>query len=140
MEDGMAKDFNAMVEEIACFLENASLDDLKILHGALRSRLCVSFNIPFPQAHTGYCDGNFVSACSGHAVIFDELQDPSRKLSVIKEIRLLTGLGLVAAKNISEAHKAVVAIGLSFDRAMVMKNRLEIAGAVIRVINVGDPK
>ncbi|MDR2576665.1 MAG: 50S ribosomal protein L7/L12 [Puniceicoccales bacterium] len=55
------------------------------------------------------------------------------KLNVIKEIRALTGLGLVEAKNVVEGAPKAVKEGLSKAEAEEMKKKLEAVGAKVEL-------
>lgn len=56
-----------------------------------------------------------------------------KKISVIKEVRAITGLGLKEAKELVEADNGVVKEGVSKDEAASVKEKLEAAGATIEV-------
>lgn len=56
-----------------------------------------------------------------------------KKISVIKEVRAITGLGLKEAKELVEADNGVVKEGVSKDEAATVKEKLEAAGATIEV-------
>jgi ribosomal protein L7/L12 len=57
-----------------------------------------------------------------------------QKISVIKEIRAITGLGLKEAKDLVDGAPKNVKEGLSKDDAAAMKKQLEDAGAKVRLI------
>lgn len=58
---------------------------------------------------------------------------PNNKINVIKEVRLITGLGLKAAKDLVESNQPVLVIANSRDDALKLKDRLFQAGASIEV-------
>lgn len=57
----------------------------------------------------------------------------SNKVSVIKAVREITGLGLKEAKDLVESAPTTVKEGISKDDAETMKKKLEEAGASIEV-------
>ena len=56
-----------------------------------------------------------------------------KKISVIKEVRAVTGLGLKEAKELVEAGNGIIKEGVSKDDAKALKEKLEAAGATIEV-------
>ena len=57
----------------------------------------------------------------------------ANKVSVIKAVREITGLGLKEAKDLVEGAPSVVKEGISKDDAAALKNKLEDAGATVEV-------
>ena len=55
------------------------------------------------------------------------------KISVIKEVRTITGLGLKEAKDLVEAGGKAVKEGCSKDEAEDIKGKLEAAGAEVEL-------
>ena len=56
-----------------------------------------------------------------------------KKINVIKEVRVLTGLGLKEAKDLVEAAPTPVKEGIDKDEAEAIKSKLESAGATVEV-------
>ncbi len=56
-----------------------------------------------------------------------------KKINVIKEVRVLTGLGLKEAKDLVEAAPKAVKEGVSKDEAEEAKKKLEDAGATVEL-------
>ncbi|MCH8863442.1 MAG: 50S ribosomal protein L7/L12 [Proteobacteria bacterium] len=56
-----------------------------------------------------------------------------RKINVIKEVRVLTGLGLKEAKDLVEAAPKAIKEGVSKDEAEEAKKKLEDAGATVEL-------
>jgi len=56
-----------------------------------------------------------------------------KKISVIKEVRAITGLGLKEAKELVEGDKAVVKEAISKEEAGSVKEKLEAAGATVEL-------
>ena len=59
--------------------------------------------------------------------------DGGKKINVIKEVRVLTGLGLTEAKTLVESAPKAVKEGVSKDEAAKIKAQLEAAGATVEV-------
>jgi large subunit ribosomal protein L7/L12 len=57
----------------------------------------------------------------------------SNKISVIKEVRALTGLGLTEAKSVVESAPKVIKEEVSKDEAEEIKKKLEGAGATVEL-------
>ncbi len=57
----------------------------------------------------------------------------AQKINVIKEVRTITGLGLVEAKNLVEGAPKPVKEGVSKDEAQKIKDVLEKAGAKVEL-------
>lgn len=57
----------------------------------------------------------------------------ANKINVIKEVRAITGLGLVEAKTLVEAAPKAVKDGVSKDEAAKLKKILEDAGATVEL-------
>jgi large subunit ribosomal protein L7/L12 len=56
-----------------------------------------------------------------------------KKIEVIKEVRVITGLGLKEAKDLVEAAPKAVKEGVSKDEAEKLKKTLEAAGAKVEI-------
>lgn len=59
--------------------------------------------------------------------------DEGKKIPVIKEVRVITGLGLKEAKELVEAGEKTLKEGISKEEAAAMKAKLEAAGATVEV-------
>ena len=59
--------------------------------------------------------------------------DGGKKINVIKEVRVITGLGLTEAKTLVEAAPKAVKEGISKDEAEKIKKQLEEAGATVEL-------
>ena len=57
----------------------------------------------------------------------------AQKISVIKEVRTITGLGLKEAKDLVEAGGSSVKEGVSKEEAEEIKGKLEAAGAEVEL-------
>jgi len=59
--------------------------------------------------------------------------DGGKKINVIKEVRVITGLGLTEAKTLVESAPKAVKEGVSKDEAEKVKKQLEEAGATVEL-------
>ena len=59
--------------------------------------------------------------------------DEAKKIPVIKEVRVITGLGLKEAKDLVEAGNKTLKENVSKDDAAKIKKQLEAAGAVVEI-------
>jgi large subunit ribosomal protein L7/L12 len=66
-------------------------------------------------------------------VILDGVADPAKKISVIKEVRAISGLGLAEAKALVDGAPKPVKTGVSKDEANAMKKQLEDAGGKVKL-------
>lgn len=57
----------------------------------------------------------------------------AKKIDVIKEVRVITGLGLKEAKDLVEAGGKTLKEGVSKEEAEELKKKLEAVGAVVEV-------
>jgi large subunit ribosomal protein L7/L12 len=64
-------------------------------------------------------------------VVLDGLADDSKKIGVIKEVRVITGLGLKEAKDLVETAGGKIKEGVDKAEAEALKAKLEAAGAKI---------
>ncbi|MFC1548717.1 ribosomal protein bL12 [Candidatus Omnitrophota bacterium] len=67
----------------------------------------------------------------GYSVMLLDFGD--KKISVIKEVRAIRGIGLKQAKDIVESVPSYVIGGLSLEDAEVIKESLEDIGAVVEI-------
>ena len=66
-------------------------------------------------------------------VVLEGLADPTKKISVIKVVREITGLGLKEAKDLVEGAPKPVKEKVSKDEAATFKKKLEDGGAKVAV-------
>jgi large subunit ribosomal protein L7/L12 len=59
--------------------------------------------------------------------------DGGKKINVIKEIRVITGLGLTEAKTLVESAPKAVKEGVNKEEATKLKAQLEAAGATVEI-------
>ena len=122
-------------------LENIveSLSNLTVLEAAELTKLLeekwgVSAAAPMMMGPAGAGAAPAADAAdeqSEFSVILIEAGD--KKIDVIKELRVLTGLGLKEAKDMAEKADAMVKEGLSKKDAEDMKKKLEAVGAKVKL-------
>ncbi|MFM7282279.1 MAG: 50S ribosomal protein L7/L12 [Planctomycetia bacterium] len=66
-------------------------------------------------------------------VILEAVPDATKKISVIKEVRAIAGLGLAEAKALVEGAPKTVKAGASKDEAAAFKKQLEDAGGKFKL-------
>jgi large subunit ribosomal protein L7/L12 len=66
-------------------------------------------------------------------VILESVADATKKISVIKEVRAISGLGLAEAKALVDGAPKPVKTGVSKDEANAMKKQLEDAGGKVKL-------
>jgi len=66
-------------------------------------------------------------------VVLKALTDPAKKISVIKVVRELTGLGLKESKDLVEGAPKTVKEGVSKEEAEDIKKKLEAQGAKVEL-------
>ncbi len=66
-------------------------------------------------------------------VILEGVPDATKKISVIKEVRAIAGLGLAEAKALVEGAPKTVKAGASKDEAAAFKKQLEDAGGKVKL-------
>ena len=70
-------------------------------------------------------------------VILEPVSDDC-KIQVLKTIREITGVGLLEGKNIIDSAPTAMCEGASYDEAVLIKEKLEKAGAVITLIDIAN--
>jgi large subunit ribosomal protein L7/L12 len=70
------------------------------------------------------------------ALVLEGLADPSKKISVFKAVRDITGLGLKETRELVESAPATVKANVPKDEATVVRDKLEVAGAHIVLVPV----
>ena len=107
MTENANVEVSAEMEQFISYVEKLSVLELSKLVKALEDRLGVSAAAPVAVA--------------------------ANKVSVIKEVRAITGLGLKDAKDLVEAAPKPIKEGVSKDDAKKFKEQLEAAGAKVEV-------
>jgi large subunit ribosomal protein L7/L12 len=113
--------------DILSYLKDAKIKDIVELVKAIEEEFGV-------QAAAAVVAGPAAAAVeeqSSFDVILKEAG--AKKIDVIKEVRVITGLGLKEAKDLVEAGGKTLKEGVSKEEAAELKKKLEAVGAVIEV-------
>ena len=121
----MSEKIAAMIEEI----KGLSVLELSELVHALADTFGVS--APAVPAPAGGAAAAPVEEQTEFDVVLTSFGD--KKLAVIKEIRAITGLGLVDAKALVEGVPSKVKEGISKEDAEALKTHLEAAGGTVEI-------
>ena len=121
-------------EELIEELSNKPIMEVVELVKALEEKWGVSAAAPVAVAAAGGAAGGEAAAAEEQTE-FDVVMTSfgSNKVSVIKVVRAITGLGLTEAKDLVEGAPAPVKEGVSKDEAEDVKKQLEEAGASVEV-------
>jgi large subunit ribosomal protein L7/L12 len=125
----MALTKDQMISEI----ENMSVKDLADLVKELETKFGVSAAAPMMMAAAG---GGAAAAAAEEKTEFDVILasvPADKKISAIKVVRELTGLGLKEAKDLVDSAPKAIKEGVSKDESETIKKKLEEAGATVQV-------
>ena len=123
------------MEEFVSYIENMTVLELSKLVKTLEERLGVSAAAPVAVA-AAPAAGAAAAAPAEEKTEFDVILagfDAAKKVAVIKEVRGITGLGLIEAKAIVEGAPKALKEGIATDEAEKIKAQLEGAGAKIEI-------
>ena len=122
-------DLNKIVEDLSSLsvIEAAELSKL------LEEKWGVSSAVPLAVAAAPIAGGSAESAEEQSEFELVLLEVGSNKISVIKEVRTITGLGLKEAKDLVEGAPKPLKQGLAKADAEEMKKNLEAAGAKVEL-------
>ena len=123
------------MEEFVSYIENMTVLKLSKLVKTLEERLGVSAAAPVAVA-AAPAAGAAAAAPAEEKTEFDVILagfDAAKKVAVIKEVRGITGLGLIEAKAIVEGAPKALKEGIAKDEAEKIKAQLEGAGAKIEI-------
>ena len=117
------------IEQIIEAIENMKVTELNELVKAAEEKFGVSASAPVMMG------GGAAAAVEEEQTEFDVILSSagSSKISVIKIVRELTGLGLKEAKELVDNSPKPVKEGVDKDEAEAVKAKLEEAGAVVEV-------
>lgn len=121
-------------EDVIEFIANMSVIELSELVKEMEQKFGVSAAAPVAVATAG-------PAAAGGATAAEEKNEfdviltgfGDKKIAVIKEVRVITGLGLKEAKNLVEGVPASIKEGVEKEEAEKIKAQLEEAGAQIEI-------
>ena len=123
------------MEEFVSYIENLTVLELSKLVKTLEERLGVSAAAPVAVA-AAPADGAAAAAPAEEKTEFDVILagfDAAKKVAVIKEVRAITGLGLIEAKGIVEGAPKPIKEGVAKEEAEKIKAQLEGAGAKVEL-------
>lgn len=115
-------------EDVIEFIGNMSVLDLSELVKEMEEKFGVSAAAPVAVASAGPADGG---AQAEEQTEFDVIMTSfgDKKIQVIKEVRVITALGLKDAKTLVESVPTPIKEGIPKDEAEKIKGQLEEAGA-----------
>jgi len=121
-------------EDVIEFIANMSVIELSELVKEMEQKFGVSAAAPVAVATAGPAAAGGATAAeekNEFDVILTGFRD--KKIAVIKEVRVITGLGLKEAKNLVEGVPASIKEGVEKEEAEKIKAQLEEAGAQIEI-------
>jgi len=122
----------AKMDELIKSIETMSVLELSDLVKALEEKFGVSANMPMMAAPAaGAASAPVVEEKSTFTVVL--VSCGANKISVIKEVRTITNLGLKEAKDLVDAAPKAIKEGATKDEAAEIKKKLEAAGATVEL-------
>jgi large subunit ribosomal protein L7/L12 len=119
-------------DDIISSIENMSVLDLSTLVKELEKRFGVSAAAPMAMAAAGAAPAAAAAEeKTEFTVVLAVAGD--KKINVIKEVRVITGLGLKEAKDLVEGAPKTLKEGVSKADAEAMKKKLEAEGAKVEI-------
>ena len=116
--------------DVVDFIKNLKLSEVKGLIEILEEELGVEASAPIAIAAVGGgAGGEAAEEQTEFDVVMTSFGD--NKISVIKAVRAITGLGLKEAKAMVDGAPTAVKEGVSKDEAETAKTQLEEAGAAV---------
>ena len=120
-------------EDVLKYLEEANMIEISELVKDIEDKFGVTAAVPVAAAAAGgAADG---AAAGGEKSSFDVVLAAAgqSKISVIKVVRELSGLGLKEAKELVDSAPKAVKEGVAKDEAETIKSQLEEAGATVEL-------
>jgi len=126
---------NEKMDEMIKTIETMSVLELADLVKALEEKFGVSANIPMMAAPMGAQGGAAAAPAAEEKTTFTVVLTSAgaNKISVIKEVRSMTSLGLKEAKDLVDGAPKPVKEGVTKEEAEEMKKKLEAAGATVEL-------
>lgn len=118
-------------DDILETISNMTVVEIVDLIEAMEEKFNVSAAAPVAMAAAPAAAGEAAAEKDEFDVVMTSFGD--NKVSVIKAVRGITGLGLKEAKAMAEASPSVVKEGVSKDEAEDVKKQLEEAGATVEL-------
>ena len=124
----------ANLEELIKSIEGMTVLELSDLVKALEEKFGVKANMPMMAAPAAGAAGAAAPAAEEKSTFTVVLTSAgANKISVIKEVRTMTSLGLKEAKDLVDAAPKPVKEGVTKEEAEDMKKKLEAAGATVEL-------
>jgi large subunit ribosomal protein L7/L12 len=119
-------------EDVLKYLEEANMIEISELVKDIEDKFGVTAAVPVAAAAGGAADG---AAEGEEKSSFDVVLAAAgqSKISVIKVVRELSGLGLKEAKELVDSAPKAVKEGVAKDEAETIKSQLEEAGATVEL-------
>ena len=119
-------------EDVLKYLEEANMIEISELVKDIEDKFGVTAAVPVAAAAGGAAEG---AAEGGEKSSFDVVLAAAgqSKISVIKVVRELSGLGLKEAKELVDSAPQAVKEGVAKDEAETIKSQLEEAGATVEL-------
>jgi len=127
---------NAKLDELIKSIETMTVLELSDLVKALEEKFDVKANMPMMAMPVGgaAAGAGGVAAAEEKTTFSVVLTGAgANKISVIKEVRTMTSLGLKEAKDLVDAAPKPVKEGVTKEEAEEMKKKLEAAGATVEL-------
>jgi large subunit ribosomal protein L7/L12 len=118
-------------ENVISFIENMSVLELSHLLKELETKFGVSAAAPVAAAAGPAAAGPVAEAKTEFTVVLTSAGD--KKINVIKEVRVITGLGLKEAKDLVEGAPKTLKEGVNKQAAEDIKKKLEAEGAKVEI-------
>ena len=125
----------AKLDEMIKSIESVTVLELSDLVKALEEKFGVSANMPVMAMPAGGAAGGAAAPAAEEKTAFTVVlvSAGANKISVIKEVRTITSLGLKEAKDLVDAAPKPVKEGVTKEEAEEMKKKLEAAGATVEL-------
>jgi large subunit ribosomal protein L7/L12 len=126
---------STLVDELVGKFEKMTLLELKEFKDAFESRFGVTAAAPMAMMPAGGGAGGGAAAAVEEKTTFDViLEGPgANKINAIKEVRVITGLGLKEAKDLVDGAPKPVKTGVTKEEAEKIKDQLIKAGATVAI-------
>lgn len=126
---------NPKSDELIKSIESMTVLELSDLVKTLEEKFGVQANMPMMAAAAPAAGGQAGQALQEEKTAFTVVlaSAGANKISVIKEVRTITSLGLKEAKDLVDAAPKPIKEGVKKEEAEEMKKKLEAAGATVEL-------
>lgn len=133
--DEATREFSAQARELGEKIVSLTLKEAKELSDYLEEVHGIKPAAGGAPVMMALAEGGLAAAAEEEKTEFDVVLESfgEKKISVIKEVRAASGLGLKEAKDLVEGAPAKVKEGLSKEDAEALKTKLEEAGATVSI-------